>query len=55
MQNSLIYKDILTLIFGNKQYADYFKKYYGDSRNYQVMYRDYIKQIQTGKEGNSKK
>lgn len=38
-----MYKDILILIFGNPQNAEYFKKYYGDSRVYQIMLNDHLK------------
>lgn len=37
-----MYKDLLHLIFDNKQNFEYFKKYYGQKRNYQIMLRDYI-------------
>ncbi len=43
MQNNLMYKDILILIFGNAKNFEYLKKYYGESRDYQILLRDYIK------------
>lgn len=41
MQNSLMYQDLLNLIFNNKQNFEYFRKYYDQTRNYQIMLRDY--------------
>ena len=38
-----MYNDILSLIFGNFENAQYFKKYYGNTRNYQLMLRDWLK------------
>lgn len=43
MQNNLMYKDILILIFGNAKNSEYFKKYYGETQDYQNLLRDYQK------------
>ena len=41
MQNTLMYKDLLQLIFDNRKNHDYFRKYYKNTLNYQFMLRDY--------------
>lgn len=45
MQNSLMYQDLLNLIFNNKQNFEYFRKYYNQTENFQYMLRDYINLI----------
>lgn len=47
MQNDLMYRDLIILVFENKKNYEYFKKYYSNSRNYQIMLRDYIKMTKT--------
>lgn len=34
--------EILILIFSNRQNAEYFKKYYGNTRIYQVLFNEYV-------------
>ena len=42
MSSDLLYRDILTLIFGNESNSAYFRKYYNNNEHYQIMLRDYL-------------
>lgn len=36
-----MYNEILTLIFSNQKNFEYFKKYYGNTPNFQKMFQDW--------------